>query len=305
VVNRNVTINSGATVNLGVSNALNTTYNPVLTVNTGGTFGMGANSQTLSGLAGAGSVTSSAGAAMTVNATSDQTFSGAISGATTLTKSGAARLTLSGSNSFSGATSITGGTLAVSAANALANTASMNVTGGTLLLGGSGERVNNSASATLSNGRIAFDAVSNQTENLGALTLTGASVLDFGTGSGDTLRFASLASFTGTLQIWNWTGTTYGIGQLDPGVATQDRLIFDVTTGLNPTALAQISFFSGAGTGFLGTGAEIAYGASDFQIVPVPEPGTIGGAAALVALAFWRERRRWHTRMKRERNGLL
>ena len=113
VVNRGLTINSGATVNLGVDNALDTAFSPTLTVNSGGTFGMGSFDQAVAGIAGSGSITTGSGSNLTVSNTSAQTFGGAISGTGALTKSGSASLTLTAASTYAGGTTISAGRLAV------------------------------------------------------------------------------------------------------------------------------------------------------------------------------------------------
>jgi hypothetical protein len=122
--------------------------------------------------------------------------------------------------------------------------------------------------------------------------------MDFGTGTtGNTMIFAPAATFNGgaTLAIWNWSGPNYDLGQNDVGTIgdTQDRFLFQgASSGLNATQLAQISFFSDAGTTLLGTAQEVSFGGS-YEIVPVPEPSSAAllGAAGVVALAGYRRRR--------------
>jgi autotransporter-associated beta strand protein len=75
---------------------------------------LGANSQTLTGLTGGGTVSTTSGGALTLNiASGNNTFSGALTGAGGLTKSGSGKLTLSGTNTLSGTTTVSAGELAV------------------------------------------------------------------------------------------------------------------------------------------------------------------------------------------------
>lgn len=65
---------------------------------------------------------------------------------------------------------------------------------------------------------------------------------------------------------------------------------------MSAQTLAQINFYSGGnGSVLVGNGSEISFGtpANSFEVVPVPEPGTIFGGLALLGLVGWRERRRF------------
>jgi len=205
-------------------------------------------------------------------------------------KTGPGTTTLATANPFTGSTTVSGGTLEV-AAGSLANTASIAVnSGGTLLLNGTNQdRINNAASTALNGGTFALAGSASLDEQAGTLTLSATSTLDFGTfASGHTLRFAdsSGASWAEeqTLNIWNWT-----VGS--------DHLFFGTDSGsLAAPQLVQIRFYSGAGSGFVGTGGFGSLG----EITPIPEPSTVLGALALCGLAGWRELRR---RSHRSSNG--
>ena len=215
----------------------------------------------------------------------------------TLTKTGLGTQTLSGASTYSGATQVSGGTLAIDNNNStvarLANTSGIMVNnGGTLSLAQSGgtastDRLNDSATMTLNGGTfntggLSEHGTSNNTAGLGALTLSSSSVLDLGTGA-SVIAFADshTASWSGTLSIYNWTGSLAGSG-------TDEVFLGSDTTGLTGTQLDEISFYSGAGTGALGTARILASG----EIVPVPEPATIFGGLALLGLVGYRERKR-------------
>lgn len=214
------------------------------------------------------------------------TFSGTIQdtgGDLSLIKIGSGTITIGGTSTYAGTTTVSGGTLELSATGALGGTASVTVNGGTLLLSGAaGNRINNAASMTLAGGTFNTGGLS---ETLGALTLSGNSIIDFA-GGDSILNFAnsSGASWdsTKTLSIWNWGGSTAGGGN--------DQLKFGSdSTALTSGQLAQISFFSGAGSGFLGTGQFVG---SLGEVVPVPEPSSVLIGLAMCGLAGWRERRR-------------
>ncbi len=73
-----------------------------------------------------------------------------------------------------------------------------------------------------------------------------------------------------------------------------DQIYFgNDSTGLTPTQLSQINFFSDAGTSKISiTGAFSANGfVGAGEIVPVPEPSAVAVAMDLIGLIGWRERR--------------
>jgi hypothetical protein len=151
------------------------------------------------------------------------------------------------------------------------DTATMSLNGGTFNTGGLSEH----------------GAASNNTAGIGAVTLQNSSIIDLGNGA-SILAFAnsSAQTWAGSLSIYNWSGIpTTGNGT--------DQIYFgsDIT-GLTPTQLSQITFFSDSGTTFLGVGA---WGLDlDGEVVPiaVPEVSTwIGGALALLVVGYTQRRR--------------
>lgn len=143
---------------------------------------------------------------------------------------------------------------------------------GTIILGAD-SRIADATPITLGGGTLrtnGFDEGTSTTAGLGALTLTANSILDFSS-TGGLLHFSGFIPGTSTLQIWNWDSS--------------DQLYF--SPQLDEAQLAQIVFYSDNGLSLLGNA-----GIGSSGIVPVPEPGTIFGAIALVGLVSWRERRR-------------
>ena len=119
--------------------------------------------------------------------------------------------------------------------------------------------------------------------------MTVNSIIDFANGNA-LINFAdsSSARWTGgtTLSIWNWDGTAVTGGG-------NDQLKFGTdNTALTSGQLAQISFYSGSGSGFLGTGIFATSNNGEVVFTAVPEPATIFGAFALVGMIGYRERKR-------------
>ena len=212
--------------------------------------------------------------------------------------------TVSNNNTYNGATVVTStGTLEVATGGSLSGTTGVTVnSGGTLLMNNNANNVINAttpAPLAVDGGTVALGStVSGKNQTFASLTLSGASTLDFGTGAaGNALTFTNSGAFTGTLNVFNWSGTLYDPSATDNGFIgdTQDRFLFTNDSGYSAMQLGNISFFSDAGTTFLGTGAQITFGGGGFEIVPVPEPATTAliGAVALCALIGYRERRRF------------
>jgi hypothetical protein len=161
------------------------------------------------------------------------------------------------------------------------------------------DRINDSATITMAGGTIAFsgNVTEGSSPGTGALTLTASSIIDF-LGGDAIINFgaSNLATWTGgaILSIYNWAGSTLGGGS--------DQLLFGSnSSALTSGQLGQISFYSDAGTTFLGTGAFVG---SLGEVVPVPEPSSLLMIAGLLGLATWREHRRWDVlRAKSRRNA--
>lgn len=143
---------------------------------------------------------------------------------------------------------------------------------GTLLLGAD-NLIGDSTNMRLSGGNF---STGGHDERLGSLTLAANSVIDFDGGS-SILHFDSSSSAQwsdSTLVLVNWTGGS-------------DHIFFDdAVTGLSASQVAKIRFQTSDGSLL---GATIL---CNGEVVPVPEPATIGFGALLLGSVALRERKR-------------
>ena len=248
------------------------------------------------------------------SANATTTFAGVIqngSGTSALSVVGSTgNLTLSGTNTYTGATLISGGTLTLAATKTLGSTSGITVSAGTLSLtatnalntpvvplttsttpGTPGTTSTVQVPITLAGGTLLRTGTnvylgSGTTVGAGALTLTAASTLDFGTGSVGTLNFNSFVD-TGNslLTVADYTSTYSSTTTVGAGTdGTDDRLIFNEP--LTPTQLADISF----GVGETTSQVELTNG--EYEITAVPEPATwAAGLLSLGALGLGLRRR--------------
>ena len=264
-------------------NIVGGTTSAAITLTLGGT-NTGANGGVISGTLGNG--TAAGGLSILKNTSAAWVFSGA------------------SANTYSGKTTVSTGTLflnktagvdAISSTGATGTNAAntdLQITGGTVQLNASNQIID-SAMVGLSGGTLKLNGVSEGTtlaagNGLGALTLSANSIIDL-TGT-SVLHFADSSGQTwsgGTLSIWNYSGIPF------TGNGSEQLLFGSNGSGLTQGQLDSISFYSGAGTGFLGTGG-FAPG-MDGEVVPVPEPGTwMGGALALAAIGLMRRSKLRH-----------
>ena len=231
-----------------------------------------------------GSITNNGSGTFTGASGTTNTITGVISGTGGFTKEGTGQIILNGSanNTYSGATVVNAGSLVLSNSSGNAIHSSTNITvntGGTLVLSASNQ-IGDGVGLILSGGTFLVGAA-NVTEDLGTLTLTADSTIDFGNFGASGLRqltFDNSASisWTGTLTITNWQGVINSSSEFTE--------IFFGVGGLSSTQLGQIRFANQGNVtgGLLGTG----------ELVPVPEPRVYAAAIALLAFVGWRERKR-------------
>ena len=256
---------------------------------------LGAN-QFVASLTSVGAATVALGSnTLTVGITgANTTFAGSIGGTNgNLIKDTNSTQVLSGSNGYTGTTTVSAGTLEVT--GSLSGTTAVTVsTGGTLMMNSATSNiVNTTATVAMAGGTLAFGntASQNQTQTLGAMTLTANSILDPVAGGGaDKFLFGGFShpggTLTGgTLTINNWLGNSAGGTD-----GTDDRLMFTGSASDFTNSFSQAQIIFNGASGY----AAITFGAN-YEIVPVPEPATTAliGSIALCALVGYRERRRF------------
>jgi len=219
-----------------------------------------------------------------LNAEATLDISVVVTGDKSLTKTGEGTLIFGASNTYTGVTTVKSGTLKVNATNALGATKVIDLQGGSLLVGAS-DTLNDKADILMGNAKLEMIG-KDITEYVGALTLTGNSVIDVRElqGSNNFLYFASSFIKQGwakntSLSIWNWDSN--GENHIYFGSDSQ---------GLSETQLRQISFYSDFGNGFIGN----AFISNDGEITTIPEAQSIvvaillllGGMTHLVRVGF-------------------
>jgi autotransporter-associated beta strand protein len=195
----------------------------------------------------------------------NQTLSGIISGTGALTQNGTGTLRLTGNNTYQGKTTVQSGRLEIASTGALGGTSSIDMKGGSLLIAAS-NAINDQANIVMGNAKLEMSG-ENITERVGALTLTGNSVIDVRElqGTNNSLYFASSYLQQGwakntSLSIWNWDSSD------------TNHIYFGTDSkGLSETQLQQISFYSDFGNSFIGN----AFISNTGEITTIPEAQTI------------------------------
>ncbi len=284
---------NGGTLKLGSAVALGTTANGT-TVASGAVLDLngqaiGAEALTLNGTG-----IASGGALVNSNSATPASLSGAVSLATASSVGGAGDITLSGGVSGASAslTKVGTGTLTLSGTNTYAGTTT--VSAGTLVLG---------SSATLSSS--VFDVGSGGTLDVSALS----SGLALGSG-----QFGGRGTLVGDVSFGSSSQLAFDVA--GPLVVSSGTLTFDPGFGIanlvgvnwdslaiaTPyTVVSTSQVFSSSDIGNFGfanrvsvgsTGREAYFQTGSLELVVVPEPGTLGLAAAALGLAAWQLGRR-------------
>jgi len=135
----------------------------------------------------------------------------------------------------------------------------------------------------------------NFSENVGQLTLSRDSIIDFSGFSG-VLRFSGVGSWAAgaNLAIWNWSGLTQYNDPIN-NYQNPSRLVFTNNATLSSN-LANISFYSGNGSGFIGNGFEVSgFSGGGSEIIAVPEPETyLTGVILLLGIGIYLRRQAKH-----------
>lgn len=256
----------------------------VLTLTAANTYGGGTlvSSGTLSGDTTSLQGTMTNNAAVVFDQATNGTYAGVLSGSGTFTKDGAGALTLSGANTVSGATTVNAGTLELNNGTgaALGSTASVSVASRATLLISQSNQVNNSATVSLSGGTIS--RASGVSEVFGALTVSGSSILDFGSGTSGSLAFGAYTP-SSLLTLNNFFGGNVLSfnSDLTGSIAVGT---YDTTSFLSGDGLFQINSISG--------GFTTSYSGGTFTITAIPEPSTYAAAIGLLGLMLWPSRKR-------------
>lgn len=235
------TISSGTIQLSGSANRLPITGAVTLANTSGAVLNLNNLNQTIGTLSGGGTnggnITLGTGN-ITVDNTSNTSYSGVISGSGSFTKSGAGTLSLGASNTYTGTTIINAGTLTLNAASSLPSANAITINGGNLQINNS-SALTNTNSITLTSGTLSVGTTPTSTVNIGALAISPGTTIDLGTGSNSfNLTVASTSGLaSGNLTISNWSPSS-----------GKRILITDITHINNSAVLDRINF-NGFGVG--------------------------------------------------------
>lgn len=252
------TVSEGA---LTASKANAFSSHSAVSVASGARLDLGGLDQVIGTLSGAGSVAMGSGA-LTVNETSNSTFSGGISGGGSFTKTGASKLMLSGTSTYTGQTFVKQGTLSVN--GSIASSSGITVdAGGTLGGTGTVSSVTVNSGGTLAPGN-----------SIGTVNVAGN--LAFGAGSTYAVEVdpaaADRTNVTGTA---NLSGGTVATSYATATYIQKTYTILNALGGLGGTTFAGLT-----GTTPTGFTQKLAYDGTNAYLVldlDIREPGNPGG----------------------------
>jgi autotransporter-associated beta strand protein len=221
----------------------------------------------------AGNLTN-AGAGLTFAGASNNTVSGVISGAGNVVKTGAGSLALDGNNTFTGTLSNSAGTTVL---NGTQDTTTVNVTGGTLLLGAD-DRLANGATVTVSGGSFNTDIYA---DTIGTLVLSG---------SGQVAGSGVLTATTYTLNGGTVAGAL-GAGTANVGGSVALNGTMDSTTlnvNIGGTLTLGSSDRIGNTTAVVANGGILNLGANSDEVgsLVLTNSGSLTGSGTLTAATY-------------------
>jgi autotransporter-associated beta strand protein len=182
------------------------------------------------------------------------TISGGISGNGGVTKNGGGTLVLSGNNTYLAPTVINAGTLNATSAGALGSNTTVQVNGGTLLVSADDALAGKQIELSTNTTGLRFSGTYNG--SVGRLTLSANSIIDLGPGS-TKLSFHEVFMGIYYLNFYNWSGTTLWGG----GTGADTDEVYLGTAGGGNYNLSQVRFYSGTTSdSFLGTGILLVLG---------------------------------------------
>ncbi len=214
-------------------------------------------------------------AAVVANGTLD--FQAGLQGAGELNKTGAGTLKISGASAgFSGAVDVQGGTVELAASGghaALGAATAVSVAGGAMLFVAQSNQVSNDATITLSGGTIRRGG--GVSDVFGALNLTGASIIDFGTGAAGSFEFG----------VYESDAMPSHALTIDSFLAG-NSLIFDsdLSSYIAATYTGTVFTSTYFNINSLSGGFHSNWNGSQFNITAIPEPAAVLAAAGLLGL---------------------
>ncbi|MCW5611996.1 MAG: autotransporter-associated beta strand repeat-containing protein [Rubrivivax sp.] len=243
------------------------TASPAVTVAGGATLALGSD-QTMGLLAGAGTVSLGA-TTLTTGARGDSTFAGTLAGSGGLVKAGSSRFVLEGASTYTGTTRVTAGTVALGGTLA---SASVLVDAGTLALGAA-ERLADGATLGVAAGAAVTLAGD---ETVAAVQLAGR------LGGTGTLAAATYALDGATVEadLGRGTLTSRGASRLD-GRAGANSVAVDAGT----LTLGAADRLADDAALAVATGATLALGGDD-SVASLALAGTLGGSGTLSAATY-------------------
>jgi len=227
------------------------------------------------------------------NRVEDLTYAGSIAGSGILTKQAAGKLTLTASSTYSGATNVNAGTLiAANSTGSATGSGPVNVAPGATISGGGSI----AGSVALNSAAHLAPGISIGSLTFGSLNLADDSILDYELGS-PALSDRTVINSAGGLQLLG------GIVNITPraGFGAGRYALLDYTASI--TGSPDNLTIGSAPEGFIYTFVNNPSTTSIDLIVAVPEPTTLLGAPAMVALLLGRRGLSSRLHCRRTPNG--